>query len=180
VTLASTTITGSVATTGTYWQATQPVSVSSMPSTPVTGTFFQATQPVSGSVSVGNFPATQPISGSVSVVPLGVRVLCILTTTATTSTQITGCEVSGATSIYITDIDIQGGVATGATAPAILQSGTGATCASPVVLKRCFHPATDGCIDNRTTAIIANAGHGLCLLDATAGTKTVTIGGYRL
>ena len=34
---------------------------------PVTGTFFQATQPVSGSVSVSNFPATQPVSGTVSV-----------------------------------------------------------------------------------------------------------------
>lgn len=36
-----------VAVTGTFWQATQPVSIASMPSTPVTGTFFQATQPVS-------------------------------------------------------------------------------------------------------------------------------------
>jgi hypothetical protein len=31
---------------------TQPVSVASMPSTPVTGTFWQATQPVSGTVSI--------------------------------------------------------------------------------------------------------------------------------
>jgi len=30
----------------------------------VTGTFWQATQPVSGSVSVSNFPATQPVSGT--------------------------------------------------------------------------------------------------------------------
>jgi len=28
---------------------------------PVSGTFWQATQPVSGTVSVGNFPATQPV-----------------------------------------------------------------------------------------------------------------------
>lgn len=34
----------------------------------VTGTFFQATQPVSGSVSVSNFPATQPVSGTVTVI----------------------------------------------------------------------------------------------------------------
>lgn len=33
--------------TGTFWQATQPVSIATMPSTPVTGTFWQATQPVS-------------------------------------------------------------------------------------------------------------------------------------
>jgi len=37
----------SFAVTGTFWQATQPVSIASMPSTPVTGTFWQATQPVS-------------------------------------------------------------------------------------------------------------------------------------
>lgn len=37
--------------TGTFWQATQPVSIASMPSTPVTGAFFQATQPVSGTVT---------------------------------------------------------------------------------------------------------------------------------
>lgn len=36
-----------VAVTGTFYQATQPVSIASMPSTPVTGTFWQATQPVS-------------------------------------------------------------------------------------------------------------------------------------
>jgi hypothetical protein len=37
---------------GTFWQATQPVSIAAMPSTPVTGTFWQATQPVSGTVTV--------------------------------------------------------------------------------------------------------------------------------
>ena len=40
---------------GTFWQATQPVSgtvaVSSAPTTAVTGTFWQATQPVSGTVA---------------------------------------------------------------------------------------------------------------------------------
>lgn len=33
--------------TGTFWQATQPVSIATMPTTPVTGTFWQATQPIS-------------------------------------------------------------------------------------------------------------------------------------
>jgi hypothetical protein len=59
----ATTIGGSVAVTGTFWQATQPVSGT----VAVTGTFWQATQPVSGSVSVSNFPATQPVSGTVAV-----------------------------------------------------------------------------------------------------------------
>ncbi len=68
---------------GTFWQATQPVSIATMPSTPVTGTFWQATQPVSGTfwqttqpVSITTMPstpvtgtfwqATQPISGTVT------------------------------------------------------------------------------------------------------------------
>ena len=68
-------VSGTVAVTGAY-QATQPVSIATMPSTPVTGTFWQATQPVSlasttitGSVAVtGTFwQATQPISGTVTV-----------------------------------------------------------------------------------------------------------------
>lgn len=76
VSLGSTTITGSVAVTGTFYQATQPVSIASMPSTPVTGTFWQATQPVSGPltdtelraiavpVSGTFYQATQPVSGT--------------------------------------------------------------------------------------------------------------------
>jgi hypothetical protein len=52
----SITVDGTVGVTGTFWQATQPVSIASMPATPVTdnggsitvdGTFWQATQPVS-------------------------------------------------------------------------------------------------------------------------------------
>jgi len=36
-----------VPVSGTFWQATQPVSIATMPSTPVTGTFYQSTQPIS-------------------------------------------------------------------------------------------------------------------------------------
>jgi hypothetical protein len=80
VTLASTTITGSVAVTGTFYQATQPVSgtvaVSNFPASqavtgtfwqatqPVSGTFWQTTQPVSGTVAVSNFPSSQPVTGT--------------------------------------------------------------------------------------------------------------------
>lgn len=52
----------SSAVTGTFWQATQPVSIASMPSTPVTGTFWQATQPVSGTVTT-----TPPSNASTNV-----------------------------------------------------------------------------------------------------------------
>ena len=55
---AVTSITDPVAVTGTFYQATQPVSgtvaVSNLP----------VTQPVSGTVGVNNFPATQPVSGT--------------------------------------------------------------------------------------------------------------------
>ena len=40
-------LSGTLAVSGTFWQATQPVSIASMPSTPVTGTFWPTTQPVS-------------------------------------------------------------------------------------------------------------------------------------
>lgn len=63
----------SVAVTGTFWQATQPVSIASMPSTPVTGTFWQATQPVSGTVA-----ATQSGTWNVTVnaaLPAGTNLL---------------------------------------------------------------------------------------------------------
>ena len=55
-------VSGSVAVTGTFWQATQPVSLATAPSTPVTGTFWQATQPVSGTF----WQTTQPVSGTVN------------------------------------------------------------------------------------------------------------------
>lgn len=51
-------INGTVPVSGSFYQVTQPVSIASMPSTPVTGTFWPATQPVSGTVAV---------SGSVAV-----------------------------------------------------------------------------------------------------------------
>jgi hypothetical protein len=65
VSLVSTTITGTVAVTGAFYQATQPVSgsvsISNFPSTQaVTGTFWQATQPVTGAF----YPATQPVSNA--------------------------------------------------------------------------------------------------------------------
>lgn len=51
------------AVSGTFWQATQPVSIASMPSTPVTGTFFQATQPVSIAATINtNTGLTQPLT----------------------------------------------------------------------------------------------------------------------
>lgn len=70
-------VSGTVPVSGTFWQATQPISgnVGVTGSVAVTGTFWQATQPVSGTVTVGNaslavtgafYQATQPVSGTVT------------------------------------------------------------------------------------------------------------------
>jgi hypothetical protein len=108
------------------------------------------------------------------------RVNCRLTTTATSSTAITGCSAPGAgKSIYITDINIMGGVAVGATAAASIQSGTGGSCGTGTAVHfDCQHPATAGCTANLTTPIKAAANAEVCILDATVGTKFVTVTGY--
>jgi hypothetical protein len=110
-------LTAPLSVTGTFWQATQPVSgtvaVSNLPATqPVsgtvtanagTGTFTVSgtvtanvgtgTQPVSGTVAVSNFPATQPVSGTVTVQhgltgATNVMKTGTITTTATTADQV--------------------------------------------------------------------------------------------
>lgn len=108
------------------------------------------------------------------------RVACALTTTATGSTAITGCAAPGAgLSIYITDISIYGGVAVGATAAATIQWGTGGSCGSgTTVTYYCQHGATDGCEAHFTTPRKAAANSEICILDATVGTKFVTISGH--
>ena len=68
---------GTFPVTGTFWQATQPVSISTMPSTPVTGTFYQATQPVSIAGTVATAPGAlttlttgqQAVTGTAAVLP---------------------------------------------------------------------------------------------------------------
>lgn len=62
--------------TGTFFQATQPVSLATAPTTPVTGTFFQATQPVSGTVAISN-----PVQVQSSVL--------VITATAATGVAVT-------------------------------------------------------------------------------------------
>lgn len=68
------------AVTGTFYQATQPISIATMPSTPVTGTFWQATQPVSGTVAVTNAGITT-IAGAVTGTEMQVDVLTMPTIT---------------------------------------------------------------------------------------------------
>ncbi len=69
---------------------------------PVSGTFFQATQPVSGSVSVSNFPATQPISGTVTANQGGTWTVQPGNTANTTAWKVDGSAVTQPVSGTIT------------------------------------------------------------------------------
>jgi hypothetical protein len=67
---------------------------------PVSGTFFQATQPVSGSVSVSNFPATQPVSGTVAATQSGTwNIGTVTAVTAITNALPTGANTIGAVNV---------------------------------------------------------------------------------
>lgn len=63
-----TSVSGSVAVTGTFWQTTQPVSGTFWQATqPVSGTFWQTTQPVSGTFFQASQPVTIVDGGSVTL-----------------------------------------------------------------------------------------------------------------
>jgi hypothetical protein len=131
VSLASTTITGSVAVTGTFWQATQPVS----------GTFWQATQPVSGTITAnqgtspwvvsngGTFAVQASITtlgqqlaaGSVPVVLTAAQIVALTPLSTVAVTQGTSPWVVSLASTTVTNIVSDNlvqvaGVALGATA----------------------------------------------------------------
>jgi hypothetical protein len=70
---------GSLAVTGTFFQATQPVSIAS--SVPVTGTFWQTTQPVSISTTITIAGGNKPVGpASISAVqsPVGTSAAAII------------------------------------------------------------------------------------------------------
>lgn len=78
-----------VPVSGAFYQATQPVSLASAPTTPVTGTFWQATQPVSGPLTDTQIRATAlPISGTVTA-NAGTGTMAVSLATAPT-TPVTG------------------------------------------------------------------------------------------
>lgn len=182
---------GSLAVTGTFWQATQPISAAALPlptgaaqdgadiTTPtampaggvgirgwlsaiwtklngslaVTGTFFQATQPVSGTVSVGNFPATQ----NTDVTDRAARLLGVVV-------QGTAAAVASAWPVKITD---------GTNVAAVKAASTAAVAADPaqVVAMHPLSPAYFKASDVVGTVLsVAN----------TAATLTVAAGGAGL
>lgn len=66
-----------IAVAGAFFQATQPVSIASMPITPVTGTFFQAIQPISAvSLPLPSGAASETTLASINTkIPQGLTVL---------------------------------------------------------------------------------------------------------
>ncbi len=105
-------------------------------------------------------------------------IACYLETTATTSTQITGCELVSGKSIYIKSIMVSGDIANAQSTPWQIQEGTSTGCTGPTVLVGGWHQAlgTDTMIFD--PPIKGTVAEGLCVLDATAGSKTITITGY--
>lgn len=102
----------------------------------------------------------------------------LVATTATTSTQITGCEVVTGKSYYITQVTLTGDAASTTSAPATLQSGTSTACTGPHVLWSAYHPAVSAATATFPVPLKVTVSEGLCLLDAVAGTKTATVTGY--
>lgn len=83
--------------TGTFWQATQPVSIAS--SVAVTGTFWQATQPVSGTVTANAGSGTFAISAASLPLPAGAATETTLATIAGAVRAEDSAHVSGHTGI---------------------------------------------------------------------------------
>lgn len=97
---------GTVAVTGSFYQATQPISgtVSVSGSVAVTGTFFQATQPVSGTITANAGTGTFAISAASLPLPSG----------AATSAKQPALGTAGAAS---TDVITVQGIASGTAQP---------------------------------------------------------------
>jgi hypothetical protein len=110
-------IASSVAVTGTFWQATQPVSIASMPSTPVTGTFWQATQPISavqlpaalGQTTMAN-ALSVVLASNQSSIPV-----TLASTTITGSVAVTGTFFQATQPISAVALPLPSGAATEAT-----------------------------------------------------------------
>jgi hypothetical protein len=102
----------SIAVTGTFWQATQPVSGS------ITVSNFPASQTVAGTVSVGNFPATQAISAASLPLPTGASTEATL---SAVNTKLAGTlAVREATDTGRTNVSLYAEAVAGAAAEALV------------------------------------------------------------
>lgn len=188
---------GTFPVTGTFWQATQPVSLASMPSTPVTGTFWQATQPVSGTVTAtGPITDTQLRASAVPVSLASVPSHAVTGTfwpaasdpgnyasassglsTATTLGQIVALSGTNRTFIKNWKCSASAAATTTTDQQCTLKYGTGSNCATGTTyLDGCFNPATGGCNGGE---LAVPAGQAVCWVHAVAGSKIVTLTYYQ-
>jgi hypothetical protein len=137
----------SVPVTGTFWQATQPVSLTSTTitgSVAVTGTFFQATQPVSIAATVtvtgtgGTFPVTDS-GGSLTIdAPVGTPAFVRLSDGASAITtlpvSIATAPALVASTATIGDVGLVGRTTGGLTLHRRLSTGTGVADANAVAV----------------------------------------------
>jgi len=114
----SLTVDGTVAVSGSV-AVTGPLTDTQLRATavPVSGTFYQATQPVSGSVSVSNFPASQAVTGtfwqatqpvSLAVAPAAPTDILFASPAGTTTAGVDTTIFSAVASkyIYVTSISV--------------------------------------------------------------------------
>lgn len=110
------------------------------------------------------------------------RFRCYWTGTGTTRALITGCAAPGAGLAYhVEGFVIMGGVATGATAAALIESGTGGSCGSSTAsVVACEHGTTGGCSVASPGAPLGKgvANGELCFTSGETGTKWVAVWGY--
>lgn len=99
--------------------------------------------------------------------------------TGTTLAELTGCAAVASNSYYIKSIVMTGGIATAATVPALIRSGTGSNCATGTVTwATCWHGAAGSCVFYFDPPIKVTQAHAICHIDATAGTKSVMLTAY--
>lgn len=110
----------------------------------------------------------------------GQPIRCTITSTATTSTVVTGCSAPGAAvSIYISSLQWSSSIISTTANFMRIQSGTGGTCGTATtVLHDSYALAftTVPIVFEQPIKLTAN--HELCFIHAAAGTRLVNIQGY--
>jgi hypothetical protein len=105
-----------------------------------------------------------------------------LVSTATTLTELTGCAVEAGTTYYVTDIIFASSVisATAADSQLTLKYGTGTACATgTAVFWVASNLAHTTVTSHLQTPIRIPKGNAICWIDSPAGTKSVTVLGYK-
>lgn len=113
-------VSGNVAVTGTFWQATQPISVASVPShdvtnagtfaTQITGDALTALQLIDNAVSGAGFNITQ-FAGATVPIGAGVEATALRVTIATDSTGVVSIDDNGGSITVDGSVSVSGSVA---------------------------------------------------------------------